>query len=416
MRVQGALGGFLRLGMVIGMVLLFSAVFFPMAASGPGAEPDRLTLTWADDPRTTQTITWRTETTLVPGEVEYKEEGALRGNRVTATVKEMVVEGRTVSLHSITLTGLKPGTRYTYQVGNSSHWSSPQTFQTAPAQNRPFTFLIFGDSQSTNYKVWGRTLHQAYQRHPEAAFMVNVGDLVDVGQSDKEWQGWFTGARGVIENIPVIPVVGNHETYTPNKGFSMPVFFTAQFKVPQNGPVGLKGQVYSFDYGDVHFSILDSQAGEERQFVPDMLEWQRVWLNRDLAASNKKWKLVFIHRPLYHNRAGEREAQLQGAFLDILDKHHVDAVFSGHDHVYARTVPLFEGMPVSTARPGTVYVTTGRSGTKTYPKAAAKQLDAFFYNPLESPVYLTVEVLEGCLKVKAFTEQGSLLDEWELRK
>ena len=126
--------------------------------------------------------------------------------------------------------------------------------------------------------------------------------------------------------------------------------------------------------------------------------------------------MVFIHRPLYHNRAGEREVQLQGAFLDILDKHHVDAVFSGHDHVYARTVPLFEGMPVSAASPGTVYVTTGRSGTKTYPKAAAKQLDAFFYNPLESPVYLNVEASEGGLMVKAFTEQGSLLDEWELRK
>lgn len=30
-----------------------------------------------------------------------------------------------------------------------------------------------------------------------------------------------------------------------------------------NGPDGLKGQVYSYDYGDVHFVVLDSQEDEE---------------------------------------------------------------------------------------------------------------------------------------------------------
>lgn len=134
-----------------------------------------------------------------------------------------------------------------------------------------------------------------------------MGDLVDNGQQYTQWKSWFAAIAGYSNQIPIVPVVGNHETYTPipeNK-FSLPIYFTQQFKVEQNGPEGLKGQVYSFDYGNAHFVILDSQLGEERRFLPDSLERQQAWLAKDLAATNKLWKFVFIHRPAYHNRQAE---------------------------------------------------------------------------------------------------------------
>lgn len=402
----------LRLGMVLAVVFAFSAAVFSLSASAPGLQPDHITLTWSNDPRTTQTISWRTASTTEPGWVEYRESGKKQGHKVTAVVEAM--PGGLGSLHSVTLTGLQPNTQYQYQVESGKQQSERYTFTTAPREGTAFSFLVFGDSQSYDYKVWGKTLQQAYAAHPYAAFMVNVGDLVDVGQSETEWQGWFEGAKGVLEQLPLVPVVGNHETYTSQRVFSMPIYFTAQFKLPKNGPNGLQGQVYSFDYGDVHFSVLDTQLGEERQFVPEMLNWQKAWLEKDLYLTRKKWKVVLMHRPLYSNNSGGGE-ELRKVFLPLFDKYQVDVVFSGHDHVYARTAPLIGGVPGPEGR-GTIYVATGRSGTKFYPKAAAKVTDVFFYNPQSGPIYLSVEVATNRFHVQALTSDGKLLEEWELTK
>lgn len=59
---------------------------------------------------------------------------------------------------------------------------------------------------------------------------------------------------------------------------------------------------------------------------------------------------------------------------------------------------------------------TRRSGSKTYPNQSVKEWNEFFYNPLEEPVYLTVMVNSDSLTVKAFTQSGSLIDEWSLKK
>ena len=255
--------------------------------SGPGgakAAPDHVILTWTGDTKTTQTISWRSEFTMQGGAVEYVQADSGMNLPFKVSVAAAEVEGLEtnqggMSIHSVTLTGLAPGKRYLYRVGvQGGAWSEVQSFRTAPAKEERFKFLIFGDSQSYSYEVWRKTLQQAAAANQDAAFMVNVGDLVDVGQDYGQWEGWFDAGKGVIDAISVVPVVGNHETYTPEAKFSMPTLFTAQLKVPGNGPDGLKGQVYSFDYGNVHFSVLDSQLGEERSFVPDMLQKQQQWL------------------------------------------------------------------------------------------------------------------------------------------
>lgn len=407
--------------LVVGLITVVSAASFLLAPRGVIAAPYHITLTWAADARTTQTITWRTEAAAAPGYVQYAEATVAKAflhklQTVTAEMSGLEANGKSISVHSVTLTGLKPGTRYIYRVGDGLKWSERHSFATAASRVPGFKFLIFGDSQSVSYDVWRTTLQQAYQANPDAVFMTNVGDLVDVGLDYGQWSGWFEAGKGVIDTIPVMPVTGNHETYTLDKGFSMPIYFTAQFKLPPNGPAELKGQVYSFDYGDVHFSILDSQAGEEKQFVPNMLELQQVWLEQDLRVTDKPWKIVFIHRPPYHNRPRAGDEHLRAAFVPILDKYHVDAVFAGHDHVYVRSYPLRGGKVAAGHSGGTVYVTTGRSGTKTYSGAAAKEWNEFFHNPLDQPNYLIVEVAKTSLTVKAFKQSGELIDAWTIKK
>ncbi|QDR82289.1 purple acid phosphatase family protein [Sporomusa termitida] len=412
---------FVQILCLIAVILLSSTALLSAAIMpAPNAWPDHITLTWTDDPATTQTITWRTGAATVGGQAEYAEAADFiafpAGARAAAGIEVLRTNTGDMAIHSVTLTGLKPGTRYLYRVGTPDHWSEPHAFTTAGAQVPGFKFLVFGDSQSINYGVWQTTLRQAFQANRDAVFFTNVGDLVDVGQDYTHWAGWFSAARGVIDTIPAMPVAGNHECYTPARQFSKPVFFTAQFKLPQNGPAGLKGQVYSFDYGDVHFIMLDSQAGEQRQFEPDMLHKQSRWLQRDLMLTDKKWKIAFIHRPLYNNKPNPENPSLRQVFGPIFDQYHVDLVFTGHDHVYARTYPLYGGAAAGSPAGGTIYVASGRSGTKTYLNTAAKEWNRFFHNPVAAATYITVETGGHWLRVNAFSHSGLLIDAWEINK
>jgi len=409
------------------MILIVLSMAFsstlPVAVTlgGTATAADHVTLTWASDPQTTQTITWQTDVTDVSGRVQYapvaeKKYFPHNAQSLIAEVEELSTNWGKINIHSVTLTGLKPGTSYMYRLGEETDWSELRTFTTAAPHVGKFKFLVFGDSQSISYDVWRTTIHQAYQANPEAVFFTNIGDLVDVGQDYAQWQAWFDAAQGVVDTIPVMPVTGNHESYTPERRFSMPILFTAQLKLPLNGPESLKGQVYSFDYGDVHFSMLDSQEGEERRFVPTMLDIQKVWLENDLRTTNKKWKIVCFHRSPYNNKEKGDNENVRRAFVPILDQYHADVVFTGHDHVYAHTYPLYNGEVMGSTDQGTIYVATGRSGTKTYRDVSANDWNEFFYNPLDEPNYITVEVKGDSLTVKAFKQSGVLIDDWTIDK
>lgn len=404
---------------VVSLMLATPEAVFSAAALGATAAPDHLTLTWANDPGTTQTITWRTDPGTTEGQVQYIEQTkALTWPRIVQTcsagMDSLTTNLGTMNIHSVTLTGLKPDTRYLFRVGSDNGWSETHSFTTAPVDVRRFKFLVFGDAQSVNYDVWRTTLHEAYRANRDAAFIANVGDLVDVGQDYSQWNAWFDAAEGVIDGIPEMPVTGNHEYYGPERRRSMPVFFTAQFKLPGNGPDGLKGQVYSFDYGDVHFSMLDSQVYEGEQYVPGMLDRQKEWLQKDLEKTNKKWKIVFFHRSPYNNKIGRSDDAVRAAFVPVLDKYHVQVVFTAHDHVYARTYPIQNGIVGRSSAQGTVYVATGRSGSKTYADTEAKNWDEFFYSPADEPNYITVEVADNSLTIKAFKQSGGLIDAWRI--
>lgn len=375
--------------------------------------PRNVMLTWTGTPATTQTITWQTGRYISGSKVEYVEAADQNHSvMLSGAAKQVETDRGVITVHSIQLTDLKPETSYRYRVGDGLFWSSFHTFTTAPAQVEPFRFLLFGDSQGNSYDLWQGTLQTAYARNHDARFMINIGDLVDIGLNYDQWDDWFQAGRGVIDTIPVMPVMGNHETYTTEWQIAQPLLYTALFSLPSNGPVALQGKVYSFDYGDAHFSILDSQLQEEGEWIPQMLTLQQEWLEKDLAGTNKRWKLVFIHRPVYHNRPAAGDEDLRDALTPLFDRYHVDVVFAGHDHAYARSYPVAGGKWTNEEGSGPVYFTIGRSGKKTFERAQQKNWDAVFYNPLDQPNYLTVEISEQSLLVKAVKVNGEMIDMW----
>jgi 3',5'-cyclic AMP phosphodiesterase CpdA len=64
------------------------------------------------------------------------------------------------------------------------------------------------------------------------------------------------------------------------------------------------------------------------------------WLEKELAASNDDWKIVFFHQPLYSSgQTHGPDFQLREVLEPLFLKHNVSLVLSGHDHVYERVKP-----------------------------------------------------------------------------
>lgn len=385
--------------------------------------PDHITLTWTQDPTTTQTITWRTDTAVNSGQVQYGKDPSLKDAKtIDATAQKFSSDLGDMNIHSATLTGLEPGTKYYYRVGYGSNFSSIYSFTTEAKNTNSFKFLIFGDSQSgiatdPQYGPWKTTIQNAYKANKDAKFFINVGDLVEIGQMYSHWNNWFDAAKGVIDTIPEMPVEGNHETYqSANYNSAKPKDFVSQFPVPQNGPDGLKGQVYSFDYGNAHIVMLNSQEDEEKSVSGDILEAQKAWLDKDLSSTNKTWKIVFFHKTPYYNKATRSNEQIKAAFQPIIDKYHVDVVFNGHDHGYSRTYPIKNDQYVKSPADGTVYVIAGRSGNKYYPDLSQKVWDAFFYDPQDQPNYIVATINGNTLTIKAVKQGGTPIDTYSITK
>jgi len=410
--------------MVLAALLAFAMV--PLAddqGSDGGAtnNPDHITLTWTSDPSTTMTVTWRTDPTVTSGFVQYQEGAGIsaEAKQARADARDFTTDLGSSRLFTSTLVHLAPNTRYSYRVGDGDHWSGTYSFSTADPATREFKFLIFGDSQApvrgdAPYEIWRKTIQNAYKVNPDAKFMINVGDLVDFGQQGAHWNAWFEAAVGVIDGIPEMPVTGNHEAYG-SRDTRKPEYWVAQFALPQNGPEGLKSQVYSFDYGPVHFVMLDSQQQEQKEYG-DILDVQKSWLEADLAASTATWKLVFFHKPPYGVMEIRPNDNIKAAFCPIIEKYHADLVFNAHDHGITRTYPIKNGALMEKPSQGTIYHIVGQSGGKTYKNIEKQEYNTFFYNPLDQPNYLVVEVEDKTITLKVLMQDGTLLDTFFIDK
>lgn len=256
-------------------------------------------------------------------------------------------------IHVVELTDLAPDTTYYFICGGSEGgYSQERSFHTAPAIPSEIRFIAGGDSRSQP-DIRDDVSKAAARLDP--AFIIHSGDFVDLGGDQRLWDRWFTsmdelwiGPSGLT--IPVIPVHGNHEKHAAH--------YLGQFPLPG------EGYWYSVNYGpSLHIAVLDS---EQRS-----LDEQVTWLDEDLAShSDSTWKIVALHGPFLS--AGEHggEAILVEKIAPVLDKHHVDVVFSGHDHDYERTYPVnftaSDTMPQASPEYGTIYIVSGGWGAPLY--------------------------------------------------
>ena len=121
-------------------------------AHAPRPLPDRIVLTWADSPATTQAVTWRTDASIVRAVAEIalaNDNGRdLKPTSVPARTELFTSDLGEAAYHSVRFNAFTPDTLYAYRVGDGLNWSEWFHFRTASQEPRPFTFVYFGDAQN----------------------------------------------------------------------------------------------------------------------------------------------------------------------------------------------------------------------------------------------------------------------------
>jgi predicted phosphodiesterase len=178
-----------------------------------------------------------------------------------------------------------------------------------------FTFVVYGDTQEQLPMFTQLDRHKIVADRIAAendiSFILHCGDLVGDADNPEEWNRFFEAARFALAKTPIFPVLGNHEN---NSSDYYDAFGVSQW--------------YSFDCGNTHFAMLDSNS---------LTAIQAEWLTEDLS-DDTDWKFAVFHHPPYSsaNYHWGGWLDLRTAWEPVFVANDVNAVFNGHVHVYER--------------------------------------------------------------------------------
>ena len=370
------------------------------------------------DSSSSRTIMWQSEIEEKDAAVEYRKKGKADIKSALATNEKFIDDKAITYIHTAMLKDLEAGVQYEYRVGykdNCSEW-----YELNSDDGGAFKALIFPDSQSNNYSDWKNIARFAKKQNSDVAFFVNMGDLVDNGEDHAQWKAWFEALEGIIDTVPIAPVLGNHETYTQNWKVRMPQSYLHLFSLPENSDPEHQNQFYSFDYGPVHFIVLNTQFAEMEQFQPDLMKKQKKWFINDITKTQKKWKIVLMHKDVLNYAIKNRSDRQAGIsdigkeWMPLFDQYEIDVVLTAHLHTYRRRANLYNFEPDSR---GPLYIITGVAGNVRYPNLWVDHpFDKAVAAQPETNNYMTLEASADILHLSSFLPDGKQIDTIEIKK
>jgi hypothetical protein len=404
-------------------------------------------------------VRWQTAT-ATDSKVSY---GLTTGYGSSATNATVSTE------HEVSVTGLTQDTKYFYQIGSTTDNipSDAQTFfKTAlPAgTSTDFTTWVTGDFGSgsvgqTNVRDAYTTYAAANLPNGKADFWLWLGDNAYNSGTTSEYDSYvFSIYPNIMKNTPIFPAVGNHDYANVGNTFppiTLPYptnfeYFSA-FTMPQNAELGgiasTTKRYYSYNYGNVHFIVLDSYGVVTNSNAIDAVNNPMyTWLRNDLIANTKKWTVCYFHHPPISKGTHDSDTEfgmvnMRQYYAPLLETYHVDLVLSGHSHVYERSYllnghyglesSLTAGMKINATLGdvapyytksvangiGTVYAVCGNSGQGgTVGTQAGYPHDAMprSFNTLWGSMILTFKTNE--IDAKFLTSTGTIADNFKIVK
>lgn len=245
-------------------------------------------------------------------------------------------------------------------------------------------FLVLGDTGTgdrgqydTAAQVW--TTHAVFPYE----FTIMVGDNIYGSERPQDFQKKFeTPYKPLLDaGISFYASLGNHDD--PNQRY---------YK-----PFGMGGQrFYTYKKKDAQFFALDSNYMDKDQ---------QTWLDKELAASNAKWKIPYFHHPLYSSGATHgSEIDLRTIIEPMFRKYNVNVVFAGHEHFYERIKP----------QSGIYYFTAGGSAKLREGDIRIGNLTAKGFDTEQS--FMVVEIDGDVMRFQTLSKHGKRVDSGEITR
>jgi hypothetical protein len=197
-----------------------------------------------------------------------------------------------------------------------SVYASPSNTSTLPG----FNFAATGDWGCTSHTI--DTVNNIVDKNPE--LILGLGDYEYYGD---DADCWLEIVEPIDDKMKI--AIGNHEV----EGESKLTQYMEHF--------GLTNQYYSFDYQNVHFTVMSD-------YVPDEIgSEQYIFVQNDLAKAaadpNIDWIVIVHHDQEYASTANNllsRANEWKEAYHPLFEQYNVDLVLQGHQHNYQRTYPI----------------------------------------------------------------------------
>jgi len=294
---------------------------------------------------------------------------------------------------------------------------SPKT--TKKPSNTNFNFAAAGDWGCTDDTR--NTVDNMVNKKPE--LVLALGDFSYEPTADC-WFDVIHPIDNTIDNAMKI-VIGNHDIEDLQS-------YMNHF--------GLTKEYYSFDFKNVHFIALGTEA-EYLDFSNNIAKEQLAFVKSDLekASTNPDidWIIPFFHRLMYYDDNGlcdnlvdEYDHNLVDVYHPLFEKYGVSLVLHGHAHTYERSYPLTfnsgdskqpivtdEGSNNYRSEDGLVITTVGTGGAKFTVPCLIPELAAVQYANLFG--FLNVDVSsDGRTLVGTFYDNadGQIKDTFTITK
>ena len=217
------------------------------AASNPDGTPEQVHLTWGSDPTSEVAISWVSLAPAVNPRARIVADG--EAAHTVHGVQRLYTDGlngETVFTYHARVHGLKPNTRYRYELtaDNDSNVAQPfsATFTTAPRGRAPFRFTSYGDLATPN-GAWvlsspqSRFAVQAVEQFQPLFHLLN-GDLcyanLNPAHQPEVWRDFGNNNQTSAANRPWMPCPGNHEIEFNNGPQGLDSYL-ARYTLPENG-------------------------------------------------------------------------------------------------------------------------------------------------------------------------------------
>lgn len=286
-------------------------------------------------------LIYRTNENQYSAAVNYEQEPVCKGSAPIAY------------LYTVRLEQLIPDADYEYDIYLGEKILSTGYFHTLAENPQKIRIITLSDSHLFNtHKEFSAVVERE-----KPNLLVHSGDIsFGTGYQKEQYeQNWFRKIPELLRCYGIYYVPGNHDDG---------IFFESFFAKLQCEYLNSKkdGYTYSFDYGDVHFTMVDSNSWglfemnavnsglatdeETKKQIFSTLKWIDEDLNSP-RAKTAKWRIMVLHHPytdIFNNKY----------IVPIVEKNNVNLVISGHLHYYTKAVSVNPELGAKT-----VYISQG---------------------------------------------------------